>query len=85
MGINPGKIMMGGESPAMVELFARQTGVTFPVGFDKGVSYKSFATGDAISPFPLDVVIDRSGRIAYASREYDPDALAEVIGKLLAK
>jgi hypothetical protein len=38
---------------------------------------------ESISPFPLDVVIDREGRIAYISREYDADALRQVIEQLL--
>ena len=38
----------------------------------------------AISPFPLDYVIDPAGNVAYFRTEYDPDAMAEVIEELLA-
>lgn len=85
VGINPGKIMMGGESPAMVEMFARQTSISFPLGFDKGTSYKYFPYGDAISPFPLDVLIDQKGRIVYAKRKYDAAALTRAVEQLLGK
>ena len=84
LGINPGKMMMGGESPAMVKQFAKQTGVSFPVGFDNGASYKDFRYGASISPFPMDIIIDRQGRIAYANREYNADAMVAVIEKILA-
>ena len=85
IGVNPGKIMMGGESPAMVQMFVDQTGVTFPIGFDTAESYKSFRYGGAISPFPLDVIVDKDGTVAYVKRHYDPAAMKRVVGRLLSK
>ena len=85
VGVNPGKMMMGGESPAMVQQFVDQTGVTFPMGFDTGETYKEYARGRAISPFPLDVIIDQQGRIVYAKRMYEGDAMVAVIDELLAQ
>ncbi len=76
-------MMMGGESPAMVQQFIDQTGVSFPMGFDTGESYKEYGRGRSISPFPLDVIIDQSGKVVYTKRVYDPDAMLTVIEALL--
>jgi len=84
VGVNPGKLMTGGESPAVVQQFLAQTGATFPTGFDNGETYKQYGNGGAISPFPLDVIIDQQGRIAYARRVYDGDAMVAVIDELLS-
>lgn len=66
--------------------FVRQTGVTFPVGFELGPGgYGRFAGAGGISPFPLDVVIDADDRIAYVSAEYDSDAVRRVIEDLLSR
>ena len=77
--------MLGGESPAMVRMFRDQTRVTFPLGFDSDDTYRNFRVGKAISPFPLDVIIDRKGRVAYISRRYDLDSLKTTIERLLAE
>ena len=37
----------------------------------------------AISPFPLDYVIDPAGRVAYYATEYDPEAMMAAIDELL--
>ena len=37
------------------------------------------------NPFPIDIIVDRDGTIAYIAREYDPDAMTAVIDRLLAK
>ena len=66
-------------------MFARQTQVTFPIGLDPSQSYRSFPSEGAISPFPLDVIVDRDGNIAYISRTYNAKAIANVIDTLLAK
>ncbi len=39
--------------------------------------------GDAISPFPLDVIIGPDGRIAYIAREYEPDEIRTVLDSLV--
>jgi peroxiredoxin len=62
--------------------------VTFPIGWDTESSYAAFPGNPAqesISPFPLDVVIDRDGTIAYINREYDADGLRAVVEQLLAQ
>ena len=37
------------------------------------------------NPFPIDVIVDRDGTIAYVAREYDPEAMDAVIERLLAR
>ena len=37
------------------------------------------------NPFPVDVVVNKDGRIAYIAREYDPDGIRAAIDALLAK
>ena len=39
----------------------------------------------ALSPFPLDVVIDRQGVMRYINREYEADELRAVIEAALAE
>ena len=67
--------------------FQEQAGVTFPIGYTTDNSYQSFRAGgdSSISPFPLDVVIDRKGAIRYISREYEPSQLQAAIDAALAE
>ena len=76
---------MGGDDAAIVQQFIDQTGVTFPVGWDSSGSYFAYPRTGSISPFPLDIVVDRDGKIAYFSREYDGEALRAVVESLLAQ
>ncbi len=85
IGINPGKLMLGGEGPVTVKMFAKQTDITFPIGFDKGRSYLNFRMGKAISPFPLDVIIDKRGKVRYVKRRYDLASMRAMVDKLLAE
>ncbi len=66
--------------------FKEQTGLTFPLGRTTDNSYQSFRTGGdgSISPFPLNVVIDRAGAIRYLNREYEPSQMQAVIEAALA-
>ena len=85
VGVNPDPKLLGGETPATLQLFAEQTQITFPIGLDPSKSYRSFPQNGSISPFPLDVVVDAEGKIAYISRTYNARALTSVIESLLAK
>lgn len=84
IGMDPGGLL-GGETPGMVRDFIRQTGISFPVAFDHTGSYRRLRDmgGTSLAPFPLDVVIDRSGRIVYISRQYQAKRLHKVIEALL--
>lgn len=62
-----------------------QTGVTFPVGYDLNGSYQTLkaALVNPTSPYPVDVIVDRQGLIAYMSGEYDPEAMRAKVEQLL--
>ncbi len=76
---------MGGDDAAIVQGFIDQTGVTFPLGWDSTNSYFDYPQDDSISPFPLDVLVDRDGTIAYFSRTYDGEELRGVVEALNAQ
>ena len=84
IGIDPGGLF-GGDTADIVNQFVEQTGVTFPVGWDRSGSYSAFRTGGggAISPFPLDVLVDADGKIRFITREYDPSELAAIVETML--
>ena len=70
--------LRGGDTDLLLRNFVDQTGVTFPIVSDRR-SYSTFARGTTtqmISPFPLDVLIDRQGRVVSIRGEYDADSLA---------
>jgi hypothetical protein len=71
---------------AGVQRFTEHLGVTFPVGLEESGSYRRFAENFAgANPFPVDVIVDRDGTIAYIAREYDPAAMEDVITRLLGE
>ncbi len=79
-----GRGLFGNETTATLGAFVEQTGVSFPIlrGDD---TYFDYADPEgAISPFPLDVIVDRDGNIAYLRREFDADAMLLTIDRLLA-
>jgi hypothetical protein len=86
VGINPGGLF-GGDTTEIMEQFREQTGATFPIGWGTSSSYSRFASvgGDALSPFPLDVVVDATGTVRYVSREYEPDEIRSIIELLLSE
>ncbi|MGH1340905.1 MAG: hypothetical protein ACRBN8_05105 [Nannocystales bacterium] len=76
--------LFGNESASTLAGFVGQTGVSFPILRDD-TTYFDYADPDnAISPFPLDVIVDRDGTIAYLRREFDADAMVMTIDRLLA-
>ncbi len=83
IGVSTGGLS-GGDTPEIVQAFVEQTGATFPVGWDTLGTYRAFRTGSGISPFPLDVIIDQQGRVAYVAREFDAAAMTAVVERLLA-
>ena len=82
IGINTGGLF-GDDDATRIRRFIDETGVTFPVVQDVG-RRPAYSAGPAISPFPLDVVIDRSGTITFLSREYEADALEAAVAAALA-
>jgi peroxiredoxin len=76
----------GEERVGEVLQYADNIRVTFPLGLEKTRTYAALTQNFAgLNPFPVDVVVGKDGKIAYIAREYDPDALVEVIDKLLAQ
>ena len=75
----------GGDTPAMVDRFVRQTGITFPVLMNAGSQYSSYRITRGISPFPVDVIVDKKGRMAYLSTRFDMTAMRAVITRELAR
>lgn len=80
-----GSGLFGSESASTIASFIEQTGVSFPIV--RGDStYFDYANPDgAISPYPLDVIIDRDGTITYLRHEFDGDAMVAEIDRLLAQ
>jgi hypothetical protein len=69
-----------------VRRFVDKLGISYPAGLEQTETYRAITENFAgTNPFPVDVVVDRDGRIAYIAREYDPDAMARVIERLLAR
>jgi len=91
VGVNPGGRggIRGEESTddlGGVQRFTEKLGVTYPVGLEETANYRSFADNfGGANPFPIDVIVDRDGTIAYIAREYDPAAMTAVIEELLAR
>ena len=81
VGIDPDM----GDTASIMSQFIAQTGVTFPMGWDFTGTYMQFrnAGGTSISPYPLDVVIDTDGTVAYINREYGAAEMQAVIEGLL--
>jgi peroxiredoxin len=70
--------LRGGDTDEILREFIAQTGVTFLVARDTDGGYSDFRRAmieASVSPFPLDVVIDREGRLVSARGEYDPAGL----------
>lgn len=63
--------------------FIDQTQVTFPVGWDDSGSYFNYRQPGGISPFPLEVVVDRDGSIAYLSNQFNSAELQAVVDGLM--
>ena len=80
-----GNGIMGGETPALVQQFAEQTGVTFPLLLND-TTKNSYANPDgSITPYPLDVVADGSGTIVYLRHELDAAAIEQAIQQALSQ
>lgn len=73
------------ESWGSVNQFREQTGVTFPLLLLDDTRGEYANDEGSISPYPVDVVVDREGIVRYLRREYDPAAMGAVIESLLAE
>jgi hypothetical protein len=71
---------------AEVQNFAETLDLTFPVGVEDTATYELFTSAfTGVNPFPVDVLVDKQGKIRYVAREYDPAAIDAMIQVLLAE
>ena len=58
-----------------------QTGVSFPIGIPKDQRAMEVytATHYGVSPFPFQILVDRSGAVTYMASDYDAEALRKAI------
>lgn len=69
-----------------VQQFCDKLGVTYDIGLEETETYMSLTQNfEGLNPFPVDVIVGKDGKIAYITREYDPDAMSEIIEQLLAE
>ena len=87
VGLNPSGLRTSADSENLLTQFKEQAGVTFPLGWPTDDSFNTFrlASGPSISPFPLDVIIDRQGKVRYVNSEYEAAEQKAVIEQLLAE
>lgn len=80
-----GRGLFGNESLSTLAAFVDQTGTTFPI-LRGDTTYFDYGDPEGtISPYPLDVIIDQEGKIAYLRREFDANAMRMTIDRLLAQ
>jgi hypothetical protein len=80
-----GRGLFDRESTSTIEGFREQTGVTFPLLVGDRTFSEYAAPDGAISPYPIDVIIDKKGVIRYLRREFDGEAMEATIQALLAQ
>ena len=73
-----------GEGLEKAKQFREEFGIGFPILIDKHRAVYGKYSQPGITPFPLDYIIDASGRIRYFNTEYRPRRMKEVIESLLA-
>lgn len=80
-----GSGLFGTESASTLEAFRDQTNVTFPLLMGD-TTINTYANPDgAISPYPIDVIVDKQGIIRYLRHEFDAEAMQATIEQLLAQ
>lgn len=79
IGISAG----GMADDADLDTFITSTGVTFPIVRDTAATYWDYDNDGAISPYPVDLVLDADGKIVYFSRTYEPSAMRNAVENVL--
>ncbi len=80
-----GSGLFGGESQTTISAFRDQTGVTFPLLLGDN-TYSLHAEPDGqISPYPLNVIVDKTGTIRYVSRQHDGPGMKALIDQAVAE
>lgn len=75
------------EQIGLVQDYVDSLEVTLPAGIESpNVTYTAIVSAfEGPNPFPVDVIVDKQGIVRYATHEYDPDAMEEMIDLLLAE
>ena len=74
-----------GETDATIQAFVAQTSITFPVLLDGAVdSYSQWAKSQQISPYPLDILIGKDGKVTFITHEFEVEKLAAEIEKAIS-
>ncbi|HKY39936.1 MAG TPA: redoxin family protein [Polyangiaceae bacterium] len=75
------------EQVGQVEDYCQNLRLSFPIGLEiEKTTYQGITENFAgLNPFPVDVLIGKDGKVAYIAREYDPDAMTEIVERLLAE
>ncbi len=66
--------------------FASESGIESPVLLDsEGTYYNSYDMSrfQAYAPFPQHIIVDADGLIQYTNRQYDADAMFDVLDTLV--
>ncbi len=79
LGISAGGIA----EDADLDTFITSTGVTFPILRDSAETYWEYDNTGAISPYPVDIVLDADGKIVFLSRTYEPSAMRNAVENVL--
>ncbi len=68
-----------------VRRFVKQAGLTFPILLGAGPVYSGYRLDERSAPFPVHVLIDKEGKIAYIASRYDKNALKQKVEELMGK
>ncbi len=81
LGLHPFSVVAVSDLQILVWL--EEAGGTFPVMHDFDGTYSDYDHLGATAPFPLDIVVDQQGVVAYVNTRFEPDELQSVIDGLL--
>lgn len=69
-----------------VEDFCQNLGLTYTVGLEETDTYGAITQNfEGLNPFPLTILVDRTGTIRFIAREYDAETMTTVVEELLAE
>jgi hypothetical protein len=76
--------LFGSETMATLTRFRAQTAVTFPILLSDATRRRYGRGHQSISPYPFDVIVDKSGIIRHTSARFDIGETKRIIDSLLA-
>lgn len=81
--MSQGGLGFGGDTPAILRAFVKQTGITYPVLLGAGNVGANYVLPPQTAPFPIDVVIDKKGVITYLSGRYNASSMESAVLRAL--